>query len=232
MYTLALLADLEARLGEPELAARARRQAGELRDRLVSVFWDEQRGLFADDRAREQFSEHTQCLALLSDVLEPERSARVAAGLLHEQDLARATLYFSHYLFETYREIRRIDAFFERLEQWFELQRLGLKAPLETPEPSRSDCHACSAHPLYQYFATVLGIRPADLGFLAVEIRPQLGPLVYATATLVHPRGAIVVAFEVEDGQPRGSVELPEGVAGTLHWNETIRALQSGRQEL
>ncbi len=53
VYTLALLADLEARLGEPELAARARRQAGEVRDRLVSVFWDEQRGIFADDRARE-----------------------------------------------------------------------------------------------------------------------------------------------------------------------------------
>ncbi len=32
-------------------------------------FWDEARGLFADDLAHANFSEHTQCLALLSGVL-------------------------------------------------------------------------------------------------------------------------------------------------------------------
>ena len=232
VYTLALLADLEARLGEKELAARGRRQASELAARLMALLWDEPRGLLADDLGHERFSEHTQCLALLSGVLPPELRERIAVGLLREADLARATYYFAHYLFETYRELGRIDAFFERLGQWDALKTLGLKTPIEHPEPSRSDCHAWSSHPLYHFFATVLGIRPADLGFRSVEIRPQLGRLGSADGSLVHPRGEIVVAFRVEDGSLRGSVELPEGVAGTLHWNGTTHTLHAGRQEL
>jgi len=232
VYTLAVLADLESRLGEGELAARARRQAAELAERLIPILWDAQRGLFADDPAHEYFSEHTQCLALLSGTLAPEPRARIADALLSDKSLARATYYFSHYLFETYRELGRSDAFFERLEQWYGLQRLGLRTPIEQPEPSRSDCHAWSAHPLYHYFATVLGIRPAALGFASVEIRPQLGHLGRASGSLVHPRGAIVASFSVEHGQLRGSVELPPGVSGTLEWNGASRALHEGRQEL
>jgi len=39
---------------------------------------------------------------------------------LSDKDLARATIYFTHYLFETYRVVGRIDALLERLSLWFE----------------------------------------------------------------------------------------------------------------
>lgn len=232
VYMLGLVADLEEQLGEAELAARGRRQAAELAARLIEAFWVEERGVLADDLAHNYFSEHTQVMALLSKQLSPALHTRVAEGLLADQHLERATIYFSHYLFEVYGMLGRVDVLLKRLELWFDLKAKGLCTPIESPEPSRSDCHAWSSHPLYHYFATILGIRPAGLGFHAVEIAPQLGPLSAAGGKLVHPCGEIVVDFRVEDGLLHGKVELPEGVSGTLHWNGARIPLWSGQQQL
>ena len=233
VYVLTLVADLESRLGEPELAARARRLASDLAVRATAVFWDEDRGLLADDRARQHFSEHTQCMALLSGQLDPACAARVADGLLREPGLERTTIYFSHYLFETYRELGRVDALLARMSLWFELVEQGFKTPVEAPEPSRSDCHAWGSHPLYHYFATILGLRPGSLGFRSVEIAPQLGPLTCASGRLVHPAGGeIAVEFRVADGALRGQISLPSGLTGTLRYAGQTVALHEGVQEI
>jgi alpha-L-rhamnosidase len=231
-YALTLVADLEAWQGEPELARRAQRQASELAARLEESFWDQRRGLFADDLSRRSFSEHTQCMAILSGLLDPQRRDTVAEGLLRDGDLARTTIYFSHYLFETYRAIGSAGALFERMQLWFDLAERGLKTTIESPEPTRSDCHAWGAHPLYHYFATILGIRPGDLGFRTVVIAPQLGPLTSAGGRLVHPRGEISVDVRIKEGSLSGSATLPPGVTGTFIFDGKTRALREGSQEL
>jgi len=63
--------------------------------------------LFSDDRAKAHFSEHAQCLAILSGLLEDEQCAQVGEGLLNSTELARTTIYFTHYLFEAYRVLGR-----------------------------------------------------------------------------------------------------------------------------
>ncbi|GAB4517642.1 MAG: hypothetical protein Kow0047_29340 [Anaerolineae bacterium] len=231
-WTLALAAELEAWVGEPELSARAHRLADELAERAQAAFWDESRGLFADDLAKTQFSEHAQCLAILSGRLAPETRRRVGEALLTTPDLARTTIYFTHYLFETYRELGRIDALLDRLSLWFDLKAMGFKTTVESPEPSRSDCHAWGAHPIYHYFATILGIRPATWGFEAVRIEPQLGPLRWVRGRLVHPRGEIAAELALEDGALHGRITLPEGVIGTLHWGGQSIGLRPGAQDV
>ncbi len=216
VYVLGLVAELEDLLGRPQRAAEWRRQACELAHRAAATFWDEPRGLFADDRAHRHFSEHTQCLAVLSGQLDPAQRSRVAEGLLNDSGLARTTIYFSHYLFEAYRELGLLAALFGRLSLWFSLEEQGFKTTLEHPEPSRSDCHAWGAHPLFHYFATILGIRPTGLGFRNVVITPQLGPLERASGRLVHPLGEVVVEVERADGTLHGRIELPQGVSGVL----------------
>ena len=98
------------------------------------------------------------------------------------------------------------------------------------PEPTRSDCHAWGAHPVYHYFATILGIRPASTGFATVRIEPQLGPLTSAKGTMVHPRGEIVVDVARNGEKVRGSIALPEGVSGVLIANERATPLRGGQQ--
>jgi hypothetical protein len=228
---LTLAARLESWLGEPELAMRAQARAAALAAKLIDQFWDDGRGLFADDLQHQHYSEHAQCLAILSGLLDDTCQGRVAEGLLGRTDLTRTTIYFSHYLFETYAALGKIDAFFERMGLWFELPALGFTTTPEQPEPSRSDCHAWGAHPLYHYFATVLGIRPTSPGFATVEIRPQLGSLGYARGTLVHPRGEITVDIRVGEDGWHGRVSLPPGVSGRLQIGERHYTIEGGIYE-
>ena len=159
-------------------------------------------------------------------------AARVAEGLLRDGDLARTTIYFSHYLFETLYALGRTDALIDRLALWVDLKQNGFKTPVEMPEPSRSDCHAWGSHPLYHYFASILGIRPGGLGFRSVEIAPRLGPLRSASGRMAHPRGEIVVDLHTADGALHGTISLPEGVAGTLRYDGLEQALHAGRQTI
>lgn len=230
VYALGLAIDLEKSVGEPTLARRWERAKDDLARAARTAFWDRERGLFADDLAHAHFSEHTQCLALLSGVVEGDEFERVGTALLNDAGLTRTTIYFTHYLFETYRLLGRPDALFDRLGLWFDLPAQGFKTPPEMPEPTRSDCHGWGAHPLYHFFATLAGIRPASFGFASVEVAPLPGPLTSLSTTLVHPRGSIEVSLAFEGERLRGRIALPDGVDGTLRWRTRTLPLYPGEQ--
>lgn len=232
VYTLEHAAQLEEWHGEPELAARDHRLAASLAARLVHVFWDESRGLFADDLAHAHFSEHTQCLALLSSHLPKVLYPRLEAGLLSDAELTRTTIYFSHYLFESYVQLGRIEAVWERLSLWFELAAQGFTTTPEMPEPTRSDCHAWGAHPLFHMLASLLGIRPTSPGFRTVTIRPQLGPLSSLSGELPHPAGTLTAVLSLEGERLNATMTLPKGVTGVLHWRGSDQPLYPGLQTI
>ncbi|MBN1878325.1 MAG: alpha-L-rhamnosidase [Anaerolineae bacterium] len=232
VYTLKLAARLEEWAGERLSAQRWQSWQDALAAATRDVFWDEQRGLFADDRAHARFSEHTQCLALLSGALEGEQYARTAQNLLSDASLTRTTIYFNHYLFETYRLLEQPAAFFKRMGLWFDLPEQGFKTTPEQPEPSRSDCHGWGAHPLYHFFATLLGIRPTSLGFNQVEIAPMPGHLKSLSGEMVHPRGRIEVDLHFENERVSGNVSLPAGLSGTFCYSKKTLTLRAGPQSI
>lgn len=232
VYTLNLWAELEEMLGEHEMAQRARHYRDTLAQAGVNAFWNARRGLLADDLTHEHYSEHTQCFAILSGCLTPEQTQRVADTLLQPNDLAKATVYFSHYLFEVFRLLRQPTAILQRLDLWYSFVQNGLRTTIESPEPARSDCHAWGAHPVYHFYASLLGIRPAEPGFCKVHIEPQIGHLTSVQATLVHPRGEISVHLSRKNNILRGEVTLPNALTGTLLLNATRIPLHGGRQSV
>jgi alpha-L-rhamnosidase len=218
VYTLGLAAHLEEWAGESLSAQRWYGWRNAVATASRAAFWDEQRGLFADDQAHTRFSEHTQCLALLSGELADEQYTRTAQNLLRDASLTRTTIYFTHYLFETYRLLEQPDAFFRRMSLWFNLPAQGFKTTPEQPEPTRSDCHGWGAHPLYHYFTSLMGIRPTSFGFEHLEITPMPGTLTSLSGKMVHPRGWIEADLYFNNGRVRGKVSLPAGLIGTFHF--------------
>ena len=211
------------------MAAWAGRKADELAMAATEAFWDEERGMLADDLAHSRFSEHSQLLALLSGRLDAQKARRAAQGLFSASDLDRATIYFSHYYFEVCRQMDRMDKFFERMQLWFYLKDMGFKTPVEMPEPSRSDCHAWSSHPLFHNFATLLGVRPLEPGFQRVVIEPRLGSLEWAKGRFPHPSGGeIKVEVARKDAALAVRVELPPGLSGELRVDGRALALGPG----
>jgi alpha-L-rhamnosidase len=229
VWTLGLAAEMEDGFGEPEPAARLRRVAKDLAQATDRAFWSEKTGLYSDSPGGTECSELVQCLALLGGALPPARRERVAETLLRGGAADPVTVHTTHYLFEACRLLGRPQVVFDRLAFWVEMRRLGLKTPVESAFPTRSDCHAWGSHPLYHFFATVLGIRPAGWGFREVEIAPQLGPLDHAAGRLVHPSGGeIVVDLEQKGGILRGRVVLPHGITGALRLATGSRPLAPG----
>lgn len=225
VWVLRAAAELEDLFGEKELAARNRRTANEVAAAVVRHFWVPERSLFAEDRAKTLFAEHAQCMAVLGGSV--PAGADIAKSLIESTDLERATIYFAHYLFETFRLLHRPDAVYDRLPLWFDLSEQGLRTTVESPEPARSDCHAWGAHPMFHAYATLAGIRPAAPGFRKVRIEPQPGPLAKLRASLVHPSGGTIELDIAQDanGALHGTASVPDGIpaelvlpANTLTW--------------
>jgi hypothetical protein len=108
----------------------------------------------------------------------------------------------------------------------------GLTTFAEQPDPTRSDCHAWSASPVYDLLATVCGVGPASPGFATVKIEPHLGKLKHAEGKVMHPKGEILVSFVREGDGLQAKISLPSGVTGIFVWNGTSTPLKSGEQTL
>ena len=232
-YALGLAARAEDVSGDASMAAYWRAKRDALADAVVRTFWDEGRGLIADTVAKDRFSEHAQCLALLAGVLPPERERRAAEGLFSASGLARTTVYFSHYLFDAYMKYGRADLFLKRLDLWRDYVKIGLKTPVEAPGRfARSDCHAWGSHPIYHLLTGVAGMRPASVGFASLEVAPHPGGLKWIKASMPTPKGIASVDLRFECGAVRGSVEVPDGMPAEFLWSGRPTRLAPGRNRI
>jgi hypothetical protein len=119
-----------------------------------------------------------------------------------------------------------------QLGPWREMLKIGLTTWAETPEPSRSDCHAWSAHPNIDLLATVAGIEPAAPGFSEVIIRPHLGTLKRVSVRVPHPQGTINAMFNLSGDRLIAALTLPPGVKGRIEWRGKQLPLRSGPQRM
>jgi hypothetical protein len=227
LFLLALQSaiEIEEAYGEPHFVSSYRDWSEALAPAIREAFWDEERGLFADDPKHEYYSEHAQCLALLSGQF-PELEERCFASLIAAPDLARTTVYFSFYLHEVLTKFGRVDLLQEKFEFWKELKAQGFKTPVESPEPSRSDCHAWGSHPLFSMHASLCGIRPSSPGFQSVHIRPQPGNLTELSSRLPHSDGEIAFAMKREGEGWQVELALPSGLQGTLEWKGACQPIE------
>lgn len=222
-------AELEDGFGAPDMAARDRAAALALMNAIRRHFWCPTRRLFADTTDKKTFSEHVQCLAILSGLTSKEETQSIGSILIDEHNLTKTTIYFMHYLFEALYRIGRADLIQSRMSLWQNLVDNGLRTTVEAPEPTRSDCHAWGAHPLYHYYASVLGIRPAAPGFQRVRIAPQPGDLKSVEGRLPHPSGWINMSFHRKKPGHEVSIELPDGIAGEFIWQDQTTPLTPGK---
>lgn len=127
------------------------------------------------------------------------------------------------YYFQYYKHLAmQPDDYMALMEPWKEMIENGLSTFAETPEPTRSDCHAWSAHPILGFFELVAGVTSIAPGWATAKIAPKPGSLQRFDAQIAHPDGLLRVEFE--DG--RLSVETP--VPAEMHWQGKVEMLVPG----
>jgi alpha-L-rhamnosidase len=235
-YTYDRAADLLAHYGKNERAEHYRDLARRLCKAVYATCYDTNRGLLADTPTKKTFSQHANILAVLTDAVPTDQQAALLQRAISEGDklpatITPATFYFKFYLFEALKKTGLGDQFGAQLAPWRGMLALGLTTFAEQPEPTRSDCHAWSASPVYEMLSLVCGISPAEPGFRSVNIEPSLGTLPTVSGRMPHPNGMISVQFaQTPAGALTGTIDLPKDLSGTLRWHGKTLALKPGKQ--
>ena len=233
-WVLSLLAaaQVEEAYGDARIGRRHRDLAGSTMERVLERYWDPARGLLLDTPGHAAASEHAQMFALLTGLLDAEKTSACLEAICDGRDLARATIYASFYLLDVLYRNGREAEFHRRLEFWRGLPDQGFTATPEAPEPTRSDSHPWGAHPAWHTLAGIAGVRPDGPGFSRVRVAPLPGPFAHFTAKVVHPRGSVAVTFRRGSGTgAEFRVTLPEGITGSLVFGGRTIELRPGENE-
>lgn len=235
-YTYMRAGDLLAHYGKNELAEYYRDLARRLNKAVYAQCWDAGRSLFADTPAKNSFSQHANILAVLTNAVPTNQQAALMQKILTDASLTQATFYFKFYLFEALKKTGMGDHFIAQLKPWRDMLATGLTTFAENPDRSdgpstRSDCHAWSASPLYEFLSITCGIRPGEPGFRTVRIEPFLGDLKTVEGKVPHPLGDVAIQFQkTPTGGLSGTVTLPATLTGTLRWKGKTVPLKAGKQ--
>ncbi|MDR0792322.1 MAG: alpha-L-rhamnosidase N-terminal domain-containing protein [Chitinophagaceae bacterium] len=230
---LQLAAEMEQSLGMPAFADKYNEIAARIKAGFKAKYWDANRKLFADTPEKKSFSQHANIMAILTNVVEGQEAADLMTRILQEKDLTQATIYFSYYLNQALNKAGMGNQYLDRLDIWRTQLANGLTTWAESPEPSRSDCHAWGASPNIEFYRIVLGIQSAAPDFQKVLIAPNLGKLHNVSGCIPHPKGNICVSYQSDEkGKLKAEITLPEGIDGKFVWNGKETALHGGKQTL
>jgi alpha-L-rhamnosidase len=205
----------------------------ELADKTKSAVYrhcyDNGRGLISDSPEKKTFSQHANVLAVITNTYPTERLKQVMEKVLTEKDIAPCSYYFRFYLAEALEKAKMADRYTDILDPWENMLNIGLTTFAEEPDPTRSDCHAWSASPLYYFLSLICGIKPGEPGFKSVIIEPNLGKLKWIEGSMPHRLGDIKVSIKKDDkNNLSGSITLPENLPGILICNCKTIKLKAG----
>jgi hypothetical protein len=239
---LSYAAEMESALGDKIRAGLYRSAAERASQAVYKLCWNQHYGLLADTPAQRHYSQHANILGVWLDVIPREQHKDVLTKILSVSDgypatgpvpsLTKATYYFRFYLARALDHVGMGNQYLQLLGPWREMVSLGLTTWAEQPEPTRSDSHAWSAHPNYDFLTIVAGIRPRTPGFSTVTVAPHLGTLKHLSAAVANPQGMIEAEYTVEHSRVKAIIALPAGVSGELLWNGKTSSLHGGKQEL
>jgi alpha-L-rhamnosidase len=236
-------AELESTFGDSIRARRYREAEDRATNAIRTSCWNHTYGLIADTPVQKHYSQHANILGVWLDVVPREQQKTVLAKILSASasdftsvrpspEMTKATYYFRFYLARALEHAGMGDQYLSLLQPWRDMMALGLTTWAEQPEPTRSDSHAWSAHPNFDFLTIVAGIRPKEPGYSTVLIEPHLGQLRRVVSSVPTPKGTIEVKYESGASGVTADVTLPVGMAGELVWKAKTNSLHPGHQRL
>lgn len=230
VYTLEKASEVFEAYRLHDIAVEYRNLADKIKNSVYQRCYDSNRGLIADSPNKSLFSQHANILAILTNTFpESMDKSNIIDIILNNKELAQCTLYFKFYLFEALEKAGHANQFTSSLIPWKQMLDAGLSTFAETPDPTRSDCHAWSASPVYYFLSLVSGIKPGAPGFKSVRIEPNLGSLKNIDATVPHKLGNIHVQIQKDnENHINGEITLPIQLGGVFIYNGAQRHLQGG----
>jgi len=233
VYTLEQAAEIFS-VSNSQKAAHYKALAQKMRKAVFASCYEEKTGLLADSPEKKSFSQHANIWAILTDCVPISSQKSIMEKVMKDGSLIQTSLYYRFYFTRALKKAGLGNLYVNTLQPWQDMLALGLTTFPETSAPNvRSDCHAWSASPCYDFLATVCGIEPATAGFKSIRIAPNLGNLTDVVGVLPHPKGEVKTTYKkLSDGSYTAVIELPANLTGHFIANGKSTPLKSGKQTL
>jgi alpha-L-rhamnosidase len=230
-YTLNQAAALFRAFDQPAQADAQEMLALELSDHTYWYCYNQTNGLMADTPQQNSYSQHAGIWAVLSGAVPLQEAQPLMQKILNDKSIGQVTFFYRFYLTQALKKAEMGDYYYKELKPWRDMLKLGLTTFAEKPEPTRSDCHAWSASPDYDFLATICGIMPGAPGFSKILIKPALGELTEAAGSMPIPTGKVSVLFKrTGKNGIRAEIVLPEQISGIFNWKGKEIKLHGGKQ--
>lgn len=220
--------------------------AAKARETIRTEFFDESKGLFTDalidGSPSDQFSEHSQAMALALGIATQEQADSIARLLLagDDRDFIRhadsgvflvtpAMSYFLHKGLAEYGFVdesmallkRRFDHMLEPgtngtfWEEWWR-RGSGRSGVMGLLDRTRSDAQTESAFAPALFAEYLLGVKPVGPGMKELEITRTASSLQDISATFPTPQGLMGMAWVFDDDSGELTLDVPEGITAKV----------------
>lgn len=231
LWAYQVAADLENKVGTPAFATQYLTSIELLKKTIRAKYWDSNKKLFADREEKDEFSQHTNSLAILTGMVSSQEASQIANQLITNSQLAPASIYFKYYLHQALIKAGQGNDYLTWLDKWRENINMGLTTWAETSnvDNTRSDCHAWGSSPNIEFYRTILGIDSDGLAFSKVKIMPHLGQMTDIKGAIPHPKGSVSASYKLDNGKWNIQIELPKTITGSLIWKGKTIPLKEGQ---
>lgn len=198
-------------LGRGEEARLYRERAKKAQEAVREYCMGENK-MVQDGPGVEEYSQHCQVFALLTDTVDLELGKRNLLKTIEEPGYTQCTVAMRFYLFRAL-EKTGLYAYTDRYwDTWRNMIKMHCTTCVESEAYARSECHAWGSLILYELPSISLGVRPAAPGYKKVRIAPAPGYLTNASGIVKTPAGMVRVSWKIEDGAFKIDYEVPQNM--------------------
>lgn len=110
-----------------------------------------EKGLYKEGPRTDEYTQHTQIFAVLTGLVKGEKAKAIMEKVLTDKSLIPCSFMQNFYLFRALEKTDMYDRTEDAWDTWYEFLDLHCTTFPETPFDPRSDCHAWSSLPLYEF---------------------------------------------------------------------------------
>ncbi len=208
-YGLKCAIDICKKTGRLGLASEYEACYESLKEKMNKNCFDNAKGLYRDGNETKSYSAHTIVWAILSEVIPKDKEKELASHLF-DKDISRCSFSMNYYLFRALEKCGMYDKTPEILKGWEKMLNMHCTTWCESPDNPRSECHAWSCAPAYEFATNILGVKRnfEDV----ITIKPTVLGLKYAKGTVPTRHGHVAIDWENSDSGFKISIKSPENI--------------------
>ncbi|WP_019987521.1 alpha-L-rhamnosidase C-terminal domain-containing protein [Rudanella lutea] len=221
---LVLMAQIAQALKKPDDAAFYKAKAQEVYSAYQTVFRNPKTGLIKDGDGTDHSSLHANMFALAFGLV---AAADVpAVGQFIKSRRMACSVYGSQFLMDALYDSGMGDYAFDLMtattqRSWYNMIRVGSTISMEAWDiafkPNLDLSHAWGAAPANLITRKLMGVEPLTPGFDTFQIKPQLGRLTSAAATIPTIKGPVTVSIKKSADAQTMEVSVPGGSTATVY---------------